>query len=84
MPLSTDGQERSKRPVVAALTPGVISLVELYRIDEAKLRLGWTDAAYRAARRRGLAVLGSGKRLYVTGEEILRFLKADDAARSST
>jgi hypothetical protein len=71
-------------PRIKAASPGVVSVHEIYRVDEAKLRLGWTDAAYRAARRRGLAVLSSGKRLYVTGEEILRFLKADDAARSST
>ena len=31
-----------------ARIPGVISINEIYRLDEAKLRLGWPDAAYRA------------------------------------
>lgn len=60
---------------------GVISLHELYRLEEAKLRLGWSDAAYRAARRRGLAVIESGKRRYLSGQEIIRFLTADSSAR---
>ena len=55
--------------------PGVISLQEIYTITEAKARLGWSDAALRAARRRGLNVLACGKRRYVTGQEILRFLE---------
>ena len=60
--------------------PGVVSVLEVYRLDEAKRRLGWSDSAFRAARRRGLNVLVSGKRRYITGQEILRFLEADDAA----
>jgi hypothetical protein len=58
---------------------GVLSLYEFYRLDEAKMRLGWTQAAYRAARRRGLRVLTSGKRTFLTGEEILRFLVSDSS-----
>jgi hypothetical protein len=56
--------------------PGVISLVELYTIDEAKARLRWTDSALRAAKRRGLQLLKSGKRCYLTGKEICRFLES--------
>jgi hypothetical protein len=67
----------------SARTSGAISLHELYRIDEAMRRLGWQNAAYRAALRRGLQVLNSGKRRYVTGEEIFRFLKADSLRRLS-
>lgn len=60
--------------------PGVISIHELYTLSEARQRLGWTESALRAARRRGLRFLPSGKRKYVTGAEILRFLEqeADD------
>ena len=54
---------------------GVLSLDEFYTIKEAQSRLGWSDAALRAAKRRGLKLLRSGKRRYVTGQEILRFLQ---------
>jgi hypothetical protein len=56
--------------------PGVISTHELYTIAEAKRRLGWSDSAYRAAKRRGLTVLACGKRRYVTGLSILKFLES--------
>ena len=56
--------------------PAVISVLEVYGIEEAKRRLGWTTAAFRAAKRRGLRVLNCGKRRYVTGREIVRFLHA--------
>ncbi len=57
--------------------PGVVSLGDLYTIDEARRRLKWTDAALRAAKRRGLRVLRSGKRSFVTGAELIRFIAAD-------
>ena len=55
---------------------GVISTLELYTLAEAKARLGWTDSAFRAAKRRGLQLLACGKRRYVAGDEIVRFLKS--------
>ncbi len=61
-------------------TPGVISETELYTLEEAKRRMRWTDSALRAAKRRGLALLSCGKRRYVTGREIMRFLLNAPAA----
>lgn len=55
--------------------PGVISLHEIYTLREARGRLGWTESALRSARRGGLKFLVCGKRRYVTGQEILRFLE---------
>jgi hypothetical protein len=55
--------------------PGVISTAEFYTIQEAKWRLGWSDSALRAAKRRGLTVLACGKRRYVTGLALLQFLE---------
>ena len=55
--------------------PGVISVHELYTLEEARKRLRWTESSMRAARRRGLRLLSSGKRKYVTGREIIRFLE---------
>jgi hypothetical protein len=54
--------------------PGVVSLQELYTVEEAKARMGWTESAFRSAKRQGLKLLMCGKRRYVTGTEILRFL----------
>lgn len=54
--------------------PGVVSVWELYTLDEIKKRLRWTDSSLRAARRSGLKLLVCGKRKYVSGREILRFL----------
>ena len=55
--------------------PGIISVLEIYRLDEAKARLGWSDSALRAAKRRGLQILVCGKRRYIAGKEIARFLE---------
>lgn len=55
--------------------PGVISVHEIYTLDEARRRLRWTESSMRSARRRGLKLLACGKRKYVTGQEVLRFLE---------
>jgi hypothetical protein len=55
--------------------PGVISILEVYALDELKLRMRWSDASLRSARRNGLKVLTHGKRRYVAGRDILRFLR---------
>jgi hypothetical protein len=64
--------------------PAVISVLEVYGIEEAKRRLGWTTAAFRAAKRRGLHLLICGKRRYITGREIVRFLESQQDAPSSS
>ncbi len=64
--------------------PAVISVLEVYGIEEAKRRLGWTTAAFRAAKRRGLSILICGKRRYVTGREVVRFLEVQQGNRPSS
>lgn len=67
-----------KKPIEKAIaSSGAICLTEVYTVEEAKRRLGWTDSAFRSAKRRGLRLLRSGKRRYLTGREILRFLEAE-------
>jgi hypothetical protein len=56
--------------------PGVISVWDIYTLAEAKRRLRWTDSSLRAARRTGLKLLACGKRKYVTGREIRRYLES--------
>jgi hypothetical protein len=73
----------ARKPAIQARAPGVISIQELYRIEEAKARLGWSDSALRAAKRRGLQVIVCGKRRYVTGNEIFRFLESRAPTPSS-
>ena len=46
----------------------------LYRLDEIKARMGWRDAAFRAAVRAGLKTHRSGKRLYVLGSDLIAFV----------
>jgi hypothetical protein len=65
------------RPDEAQRSLGVVSIHEIYTIEEAKARLHWTDSALRSAKRRGLHLLACGKRRYVTGEEIRRFLELE-------
>ena len=54
--------------------PGSILPDAIYRADEAKARMGWKDAAFRAACRRGLKVHRVGKRAYVTGADLAAFI----------
>ena len=55
---------------------GVISVWEVYTLEEAKHRLRWSDSSLRTARRSGLKLLKCGKRKYVTGREIRRYLES--------
>jgi hypothetical protein len=62
--------------------PGAIVPDAIYRLDEVKARMGWRDAAFRAAVRGGLNVYRSGKRLYVLGSDIVAFVtKAKEGDR---
>ena len=54
--------------------PGVILPGEIYRADEAKARMGWRDAAFRAACRNGLRVHRIGKRAYIAGADLAAFI----------
>lgn len=60
-------------------TAGVISVFEIYSLDELLARMRWTQSSYRSARRRGLRVLGHGKQRYVRGRDIIRFLDSQVA-----
>lgn len=46
----------------------------IYRLDEVKSRMGWRDAAFRAAVRAGLKVHRSGKRIYIHGADLIAFV----------
>ena len=54
--------------------PGAIISDAVYRLDEAKARMGWRDAAFRAAVRAGLTVHRSGKRVFIVGADLIDFI----------
>ena len=60
--------------------PGSILPDAIYRADEAKARMGWKDAAFRAACRRGLKVHRLVKRAYLTGADLAAFITKGGAA----
>ena len=57
-----------------AVSQGEIIPDALYRLDAVKTRMGWRDAAFRAAVRAGLKTHRSGKRLYVLGSDLVAFV----------
>jgi hypothetical protein len=54
--------------------PGEIHRGVLYRADEFKARMGWSDSSMRSARRRGLKVRRDGKRAYVWGDDLIDYM----------
>ena len=60
---------------------GSVGPETLYRLDEVKARMGWRDAAFRAAVRAGLKTHRSGKRLYVLGSDLIDFVTKREAGR---
>ena len=63
-----------KRLQLSNPSPGIIDENKLYRADEFKARMGWSDSAFRAARRRGLKTHPCGKRVYVLGRDVFEFI----------
>ena len=61
--------------------PGAIIPDAIYRLDEAKARMGWRHAAFRAAVRAGLKVYRSGKRIYVLGTDLIAFVTKGEVER---
>jgi hypothetical protein len=54
--------------------PGTVYADAVYRADELKARMGWRDAAFRAACRRGLKTHRVGKRVYIAGADAIAFV----------
>lgn len=60
--------------------PGTVYADAVYRADELKARLGWKEAAFRSACRRGLKTHKVGKRVYITGFDAIAFLTGKEVA----
>ena len=66
----------SPEPGIGFIEPGV-----LYRIDEAKRRLGWEETALRTARGKGLKVMYLGNRAYVRGEALIEYIERNSKSQ---
>jgi hypothetical protein len=77
--MRSEQQQQRKPP--EGTRDGSIDLHALYRLDEVKARMGWRDAAFRAAVRAGLKVHRSGKRLYVLGSDLIDFVTKRELSR---
>jgi hypothetical protein len=77
--------KREKRNTASERQPsavvGAIVSDALYRADELKARMGWKDAAFRAACRKGLNVYRVGKRAFVIGSDIIAFVTTNGGER---
>jgi len=62
------------------VVPGTVFADAVYRADELKARMGWKEAAFRAACRRGLKTHRVGKRLYVSGADAIAFVTGKEVA----
>jgi hypothetical protein len=62
-----------------AQSPGLVEPGCVYTLDEIKSRMKLGTAALRAARRAGLKVRYIGRRGYVMGSDIIRFIEQSDA-----
>jgi hypothetical protein len=69
----------NRQQPVSPQSPGEVRSGVLYRADELKERMGWSDSAFRSARRRGLKVCRDGKRAYILGEDVIAYMKSKAA-----
>jgi hypothetical protein len=77
----------STSPSKVPTTPGVIRPDEVYTLEEFKGRVGFKDAALRAARRNSLKTLEAHGRKFVRGQDWIDYLarmqKADPSCDGS-
>ena len=76
-PWRTDMDRRSKSRTTEqqpSTVDGAIDPAALYRLDELQRRVGWRDAAFRAAVRAGLTIHRSGKRVFIVGADLISFI----------
>lgn len=76
-----DRLRKQSTPTYERGVPGAIIPDAIYRLDELKARMGWRDAAFRAAVRAGLKIYRSGKRTYVVGTDLVAFVTKGEAGR---
>ena len=61
--------------------PGAVIDDATYTLPELKARLGWSEQAFRTARRQGLRVHRAGRQGFVTGRDFREFLESIEAKR---
>jgi len=81
--MSSTSERRAPRLAASPKAPGVIRADELYTLEELQQRLQAGEWALRMARRGGLRMLKLGKRKYVKGSEVIRFLEQNPPSKSA-
>jgi hypothetical protein len=71
------GKQRTEIERLLQAVPGLITADALYRADELKARMGWRNAAFRAACRKGLRTHRVGKRVFISGADVLAFVQRE-------
>lgn len=82
MPTKRKQSDKNGKPP-APKAPGVISPNEVYRKDEFLARVGWSDDAFRTAKRNGLSIIEANRRVYVVGKSFLDYLDKIPASTTS-
>lgn len=75
-----NGKQRVETERLPQAVPGLIAADTLYRADELKARMGWRNAAFRAACRRGLRTHRVGKRVFISGADVLAYVQREGGA----
>lgn len=58
---------------------GVISRNELYTVQQLKARLGISAASFREMKQSGLPIIRLGKRVMLSGKQVIEFLEGNVA-----
>lgn len=74
------GKQRTEIERLLQSVPGLITADTLYRADELKARMGWRNAAFRAACRGGLRIHRVGKRVFIVGADVLAYVQRKGGA----
>jgi hypothetical protein len=79
-PAKPSSAPAARSPKANESSLGVISADDLYTLSELKLRLGLGRWALRQARRAGLRFFVIGRKKYIRGSEVIRFLEKTQPA----
>ena len=85
--MSSTSERRAPRRAASPKAPGYISAGELYTLPELEARLQVGEWALRKARNAGLVMHKMGKRKFVLGADVIRFLQdkpASEPAENAT
>lgn len=66
-----------QQTIPSKIVPGCAGEIHpevLYRADAIQAQMGWGQAAFDSARKQGLRIFHSGKRVYVRGHDVIAYV----------